>query len=110
MLHRMGCRFSLRRRKDLPGNPDVVLCRRRVAVFVHGCFWHRHKNCRNSVTPKTRTEFWVSKLESNIRRDRSNASALKKLGWRVFVVWECELENETKLLKKIGTFLKPDHD
>ncbi len=108
ILHRMGCRFSLRR-KDLPGKPDVVLSRRKIAVFVHGCFWHRHGNCRNSVVPKTRTEFWISKLENNVKRDRGNISALRRLGWRVLVVWECELADELKLERKIVAFLKQDH-
>lgn len=109
LLHRMGYRFTLRR-KDLPGKPDVVLSSRRIAVFVHGCFWHRHGFCANSVTPKTRTEFWVTKLESNVRRDRENAAALRKLGWRVFVIWECELKDELKLAKRIEALLKPSDE
>jgi len=100
ITHRLGFRFSLRR-TDLPGKPDVVLPCHRTVIFVHGCFWHRHKGCTNSVVPKTRREFWLNKLDSNVLRDRRNASALKDLGWRVLVVWECELENEAKLRRRI---------
>lgn len=106
MLHRMGLRFSLKR-KDLPGKPDIVLSSRKIAVFVHGCFWHRHENCANSVTPKTRTQFWVSKLESNVKRDRNNAMALRKMGWRILVIWECELKDEMKLSQRIRELLEP---
>ncbi len=100
ITHRLGFRFSLRR-TDLPGRPDIVLPRYRTVIFVHGCFWHRHKRCTNSVVPKTRRDFWLSKLDSNVLRDRRNAKALRSLGWHVLVVWECELENEAKLRRKI---------
>ena len=100
LLHRLGFRFSLRRR-DLPGRPDIVLTRLETAIFVHGCFWHRHKNCRNSVLPKTRPEFWLAKLNSNVERDGRNVIALKRLGWRVVTVWECEAEDEVKLSAKL---------
>ena len=100
LLHRLGFRFSLRR-KDLPGRPDIVLPSRNVAVFVHGCFWHRHSGCSNSVVPKTRTEFWLAKLNGNVERDSRNAAALKQLGWKVVTIWECEVGNETQLSKKL---------
>lgn len=100
VLHRLGFRFSLRRR-DLPGRPDVVLTRHGAAIFVHGCFWHRHKDCRNSVLPKTRQEFWLAKLNGNVERDKRNVTALKQLGWKVFTVWECEVEDEPKLSRKL---------
>lgn len=100
LLHRLGFRFSLRR-KDLPGRPDIVLPARNLAVFVHGCFWHRHQHCRNSVLPKTRPEFWLAKLNGNVERDRRNVAALKHLGWQVLTVWECEIENESKLSDKL---------
>jgi len=100
VLHRLGYRFSLRRR-DLPGRPDIVLARHRAAIFVHGCFWHRHKNCRNSVLPKTRQEFWQAKLNENVERDKRNLIALKRLGWKVFTVWECEVEDEPRLSRKL---------
>ena len=100
LLHRLGFRFSLRR-KELPGRPDIVLPRRKLAVFVHGCFWHRHKGCSNSVLPKTRPEFWLAKLNGNVERDTRNDSALKDLGWKVLTVWECEVDNEMRLSKKL---------
>jgi DNA mismatch endonuclease (patch repair protein) len=107
LLHRLGFRFSLRR-KDLPGRPDIVLPRRHAAVFVHGCFWHRHNGCRNSVLPKTRPEFWLAKLNGNVERDRRNAAALKKMGWTVLTVWECEVENEPALLDKLNAALRSE--
>lgn len=75
---------------------NPLLPRRRAVVFVHGCFWHRHLGCVNAVAPKTRPEFWRAKLDGNTQRDLCNAAALKELGWRVIVVWECELEGERK--------------
>lgn len=100
LLHRLGFRFSLKRR-DLPGRPDIVLAKYGAAIFVHGCFWHRHKDCRNSVTPKTRPEFWLKKLNGNVERDKRNAVALKKLGWKVLTVWECEVPDELKLSQRL---------
>jgi len=90
LLHRLGYRFRLHR-KDLPGSPDLVLPRHRLAVFVHGCFWHMHAGCRFSKMPGTRTDFWLAKLERNRERDRSTALALEAAGWRVLVIWECLL-------------------
>jgi DNA mismatch endonuclease (patch repair protein) len=107
LLHRRGYRFSLRR-KDLPGKPDVVLSRFRAVVFVHGCFWHRHASCANATTPKTRTEFWMEKFSKNIERDRANAIALKRLGWKIFIVWECELKNEATLQDRLSQWLVAD--
>jgi DNA mismatch endonuclease (patch repair protein) len=83
-----GYRFRLHRR-DLPGAPDVVLPGRRVAVFVHGCFWHQHMACRYAKLPSTNPEFWKAKLEGNSVRDRRDAEALLATGWRVLIVWEC---------------------
>lgn len=100
LLHQLGFRFSLRR-KDLPGHPDIVLPGRNAAVFVHGCFWHRHRGCNNSVLPETRAEFWLAKLNGNAKRDIRNASALKELGWKVLTIWECEVGNEARLSKKL---------
>jgi DNA mismatch endonuclease (patch repair protein) len=100
LLHRLGFRFSLRRR-ELPGRPDIVLPKRRTAIFVHGCFWHQHTGCGNAVIPKTRTEFWNSKLRGNVKRDQIVIRALRQLGWRVLIVWECELEKADKLERKL---------
>jgi len=87
-LFAAGFRFRLHRR-DLPGVPDVVLSRKRIAIFVHGCFWHSHKGCKNAKLPSTRPEFWREKLDRNVVRDRENVDILLELGWRVLVVWEC---------------------
>lgn len=87
-LFAAGFRFRLHRR-DLPGVPDVVLPGKRVAIFVHGCFWHMHSGCKNAKLPSSRQDFWREKLGRNIERDKKNIDALIDLGWRVLVVWEC---------------------
>ena len=88
MLFASGYRFRLHRR-DLPGSPDIVMPGRKVAIFVHGCFWHMHQGCRFSKMPATRPEFWKAKLEANVERDRRAVEKLQALGWRVLCVWEC---------------------
>jgi DNA mismatch endonuclease (patch repair protein) len=96
----MGYRFRLHR-KDLPGNPDIVLPKHRVCIFVHGCFWHRHPNCRRATTPESNKEFWVKKLAGNAERDRRNAMALTQAGWRVYVIWECETKDAPALERAV---------
>ncbi|MFC2076820.1 very short patch repair endonuclease [candidate division KSB1 bacterium] len=93
MLHRMGYRFRLHDHK-LPGKPDIVLPKYKTVIFVHGCFWHRHQGCKYAYTPKTRVGFWQRKFRDNLNRDRRVANELKNLGWRVLIVWECELGNK----------------
>jgi len=88
ILHSLGYRFRLHG-KNLPGKPDIVLPRYNTVIFVHGCFWHRHKGCRLTYMPKTHTEFWEAKFSATEKRDRQNKSTLRKLGWSVFTVWEC---------------------
>jgi len=88
MLFASGYRFRLHRR-ELPGAPDIVLPGRKVAIFVHGCFWHMHQGCRFAKMPATRPEFWKAKLEANVERDRRAVEKLRALGWRVLCVWEC---------------------
>lgn len=88
LLFASGYRFRLHRR-DLPGAPDIVMPSRKVAIFVHGCFWHMHQGCRFSKMPATRPEFWKAKLEANVERDRRAVEKLQALGWRVLCVWEC---------------------
>jgi DNA mismatch endonuclease (patch repair protein) len=100
LLHRMGYRFRLHK-TVLPGKPDIVLSRFKTVIFVHGCFWHRHKDCRFAYTPKSRTDFWLKKLESNVIRDIQVKSDLELLGWRVITVWECELRDMDLLSRKI---------
>lgn len=100
MLHRMGLRFRLHR-KDLPGKPDIVLPKYRTVIFVHGCYWHRHRNCRFAYTPKTRKDFWQQKFDGTVERDRKKAEQLRRLGWRVLTVWECDTRSPDKLDKRL---------
>ena len=93
MLHKEGFRFRLHD-KRLPGKPDIVLSRYRTVIFVNGCFWHRHRNCKYAYTPKSRQEFWLNKFEATVRRDQQKQDMLEKLDWQVLVVWECELKNK----------------
>ena len=108
LVHRLGYRYRLHRR-SLPGSPDLVFGPRRKAIFVHGCFWHRHDdpNCKLARLPKSRLDFWVPKLEANKTRDRRNALDLRKLGWNVLVIWECQTRNEDEMERLITQFL--DH-
>lgn len=92
-LFSKGYRYRLNV-KNLAGKPDIVLPRYRMAIFVHGCFWHGHDGCRNFVLPKTRTEWWSEKITSNIARDNENGLKLKKQGWNVFVIWTCQLKSD----------------
>ena len=93
IAHKLGLRFRLHR-KELPGRPDLVFPKHRLAVFVHGCFWHRHKGCRYAYTPKSRVAFWTEKFAGNVARDKRNEEALHDLGWKVLVIWECETRDE----------------
>ena len=104
IAHRMGLRFRLHR-KDLPGCPDLVLPKHRLAVFVHGCFWHRHEGCRFASTPKSQTEFWTEKFAANVVRDASQEVALRKLGWRVLVIWQCETKNEAVVERRLAELI-----
>jgi DNA mismatch endonuclease, patch repair protein len=105
ILHELGCRFRLHR-KDLPGTPDIVLPGRKRVIFVHGCFWHRHERCPDASMPKTRPDFWKKKFLENVARDAKNIEAIRRLGWRALVVWECELADEQKLKRTLTKFLK----
>ena len=101
-LHRLGYRFRLHRR-DLPGNPDIVLPRYRSVIFVHGCFWHGH-DCRRGNRPASHVDFWNTKLDRNIERDRKNAAALRELGWKILVVWDCRTKDQAELQSLLTTF------
>jgi DNA mismatch endonuclease (patch repair protein) len=92
LLHRMGYRFRINR-KDLPGKPDIVLPKHKTIIFVHGCFWHRHEGCKYSTIPKSNTEFWLNKFNDNVQRDKVVQIELRKLGWKVVVIWQCELKD-----------------
>ncbi|MBI1766076.1 MAG: DNA mismatch endonuclease Vsr [Acidobacteria bacterium] len=100
-LHQLGYRFRLHRR-DLPGSPDIVLPKHRIAVFVHGCFWHQHRGCRKSRRPTSNTDYWNPKLDANVVRDKRKIRELKTLGWQVVVVWECETQNLKTLSRKFA--------
>ena len=104
LLHRLGFRFRLHRR-DLIGIPDVVLPKYKAVIFVHGCFWHRHSKCRLAYTPKSNQRFWHQKFKSNTARDLRVRTELKRLGWRIMVVWECEVADLPSLGSKIKRFL-----
>ena len=93
LLHSMGYRFRLHK-KDLPGSPDIVLPKYKTVIFVHGCFWHRHENCKYASTPKTRQEFWEAKFRENINRDKLNQENLSSKGWKIIIVWECEIKDK----------------
>ncbi|MGO4410277.1 MULTISPECIES: very short patch repair endonuclease [unclassified Brevundimonas] len=101
VAHGMGLRFRLHR-KDLPGTPDLVFAKHRLVVFVHGCFWHRHEGCRRATTPSTRQEFWKAKFAATVQRDAQQIRALQAAGWRVLVLWECDLKDD-EVLKTLLT-------
>lgn len=108
VLHRLGFRFQIHR-KDLPGKPDIVLPKYRTVIFVHGCYWHYHKDCREGRIPSTNSAFWKNKLEKNVLKDKQNRTSLETLGWRVLVVWECEvnkLEKSPKNLMRLAECIK----
>ena len=92
-LFHHGFRFR-KNDKRYPGKPDVVLPKYKTVIFVHGCFWHRHEGCKLATTPKTRTEFWLEKFEKNVANDKKHCEELQAMGWKVIVIWECELEKD----------------
>lgn len=105
LLRSLGYRFQ-GHRKDLPGKPDIVIKKDKKIIFVHGCFWHFHSRCIDGKMPKSRIEYWQPKLERNVKRDKSNGRLLKKEGWKVLKLWECEIEKKVKpTIKKINKFL-----
>ena len=101
LLHRKGYRFRLHR-KDLPGKPDIVLPRFKKIIFVHGCFWHRHEECRYAYSPKSRVSFWQNKFSQNVKRDKEVKEALSQLGWQVHVIWECETKKAQLMERTIN--------
>ena len=103
LLHRMGYRFRLQA-KELPGRPDVVFRPRRKAIFVHGCFWHRH-GCRRTTTPRSNVAFWNAKFARNVERDRNAVEALETEGWGVIIIWECETADGQALEGRLRAFL-----
>lgn len=105
LLHNIGLRFRIHR-KDLPGKPDIVFPKQKLVVFVHGCFWHFHKDCREGRIPSSNSSFWENKLQKNMDRDQRNIEKLEADGWRVITIWECEIEKEPeKSVKAVLTNL-----
>lgn len=104
LVHGMGYRYRLHRR-DLPGTPDLVFPGRGKVIFIHGCFWHRHADCALARLPKSRSDFWLPKLTANAERDARNVRALRRLGWSVLTIWECQLGDSAKLANRIRRFL-----
>ena len=105
IAHRMGLRFRLHR-KDLPGRPDLVFPKYRLAVFVHGCFWHRHEGCRHASTPKSRIAFWTEKFAANVERDARQEATLRALGWRVLVIWQCETTDKAAVERRLAALIQ----
>lgn len=105
--HALGYRFRLHRR-DLPGSPDLVFPSRRLALFVHGCFWHRHAGCRLAYNPKSNVGFWQAKFEGNVTRDARAVEDLEGLGWRAEMIWECETKDFDSLCVKLKEILEQD--
>lgn len=106
-LHKQGYRFRLHD-KTLPGKPDIVLKKYKTVIFVHGCFWHGHKNCKYYVVPKTRTQWWLDKINGNVARDKNAERELRKLGWKVISIWECYVKSlaSDKYHEKLITRMK----
>lgn len=105
--HALGLRFRLHRR-DLPGTPDLVFPKWKTALFVHGCFWHRHDRCAKASSPKTRAAFWQAKFDRNVARDGRSAEALQAAGWTVATVWECETRDTEKLVRQLRSIFGPE--
>ena len=105
LVYSLGYRYRLYRR-DLPGTPDLVFSGRRKVIFVHGCFWHQHERCRLANKPRSRTQYWLPKLERNKDRDIKNLLALRKLGWKTLVIWECETSDKDQLRERLLRFLE----
>lgn len=105
MASALGFKYRLNA-KNLPGKPDLSNKSRKKAIFVHGCFWHRHANCKMASTPASNMEYWTKKFESNVVRDRKNMAQYKSMDWKILVIWECELKDIKKLKKKMNKFLE----
>lgn len=105
LVHSLGFRFRLHR-ANLPGKPDLVFPSLRKVIFVHGCFWHHHKSCREATIPSSRRDYWEVKLIRNAERDRKHLADLRKLGWKSLVVWECEIKKIRQVEAKLKCFLE----
>ena len=108
MLRELDVKYRLHP-KRLPGRPDISIASQNRVLFVHGCFWHRHPSCPRATTPKVRREFWLNKFEANVARDARNIDDLRKLGWKVTVVWECQCSNAPVLRRQLRRLFPPEH-
>jgi DNA mismatch endonuclease (patch repair protein) len=104
LIHAAGLRYRVHV-KGLPGKPDIVFASRKKAIFVHGCFWHRHVDCKLAAVPQTNPDFWQTKFRQNVQRDRRNLDQLRNAGWGVLTVWECEMEQPAQVLRRVMRFL-----
>ena len=109
MVHGLGYRYRLHG-KGLPGRPDLVFANRRRVIFVHGCFWHRHPECGLARTPKSRVQFWRTKLDRNRERDLANQQELRHTGWGFLIVWECEIQDLESIRERVVRFLEGHHE
>jgi DNA mismatch endonuclease (patch repair protein) len=100
LLFALGYRYRLHR-KDLPGKPDIILKKHNTVIFVHGCFWHQHKECKRANIPKSNKKYWIPKLERNVERDKINKRELNRLGWNVITIWECETKDSGKITAEL---------
>jgi len=105
LTHRLGYRFRLHR-KDLPGKPDLVFPVRKKIIFVHGCFWHRHKDCPKATMPKSNVKIWREKFHGNVERDKRNVTLLENVGWEVMTIWQCETKDIVTLENQLKRFLR----
>ena len=102
-LFSLGFRYRIHC-KSIPGTPDISNKKKKIAIFINGCFWHSHNKCKYAVLPKTRTKWWNNKLNDNKKRDKRNYNSLKSIGWNVLIIWECEIKN-TRFIEKVNNFL-----
>ncbi|MCA8003167.1 very short patch repair endonuclease [Burkholderia metallica] len=108
-LHHLGLRFRIHR-QDLPGTPDLVFISARIAIFVHGCFWHQHPKCKLASSPKSNVDYWKTKLERNVRRDAEVIDLLRDLGWEVIIVWECEMRDKVQFKNVVESIQARVHE
>lgn len=107
-LFKRGYRYR-KNLATLPGKPDIVLKKYKTVIFINGCFWHKHENCKEAVIPKTRTEFWTNKLNKNVENDKKHYQELKEMGWKIIILWECQLtkKNFSSTMENLIKLLKP---
>ena len=107
-LHRLGYRFQIHDRR-LPGKPDIVFTKRRKIIFIHGCYWHQHAdpNCRDTKKPTSNLDYWLPKLDRTNARDKQQQNALNQMGWKILVLWECEVSTDRQIEQRLVTFLGP---